>query len=129
MKNNFKFKVWDKQKHVFIPDDVYAIFNENIFGAFGMMIKDWEDYREGKFFYDNAQEIIYSTGFLDKNGSEIYEKYILSGGYVVRFYEGAFGFWAKENSIPEFFMLYRYLGSKEIIGNLFENPELLNQTT
>jgi hypothetical protein len=64
------------------------------------------------------------SGFKDNGGLEIYEGDIIgSENYrvIVSFYNGAFGFWDKENSIPEFFMLYRYLGDKRVLGHIYDN--------
>ena len=84
------------------------------------------DQGEGTLFHAiDPQTIGQYTGLKNCQGNEVYESDILTGGFVVTFFSGAFGFWVKENSIPEFFMLYRYLGNKKVIGNIYENSELI----
>lgn len=136
-----KFKVWDKNKEVFIPEDVYAIINRTSFNAFGVMITDWQDYKEGEYFYDNAQELVLFTGLKDRNGVEIFEGDILESNDA--------GF-----SAPDQYCAVKYSGSSfvvynpnccyacknsfgcicnldecgnifEVIGNIYQNPELL----
>jgi hypothetical protein len=123
-----KFRVWDKNKKIFIPEDTYAIINRTSFSAFGVMLIDWEDYREGEYFYDNAQELILFTGLTDKNGKGIYEEDVLSDGidkYRIWFEDGSFligGLYKEwDKAITQYD--FQYL---EIIGNIYENPELLN---
>ena len=96
MEKEIKFRVWDIQKEKFIPNDVYAILNRTDFNAFGIMIKDWENYCEGEYFYDDAQILQWYSGVKDKNNVEIYEgdRVILGGSveFVVEFIDGAFRF-------------------------------------
>ena len=71
------------------------------------------------------------TGLHDKNGKEIYEGDIVRcflDGFdevsEVFFDEGAFSIYAKNNS-PDYKPCLFEVCETEVIGNIFENPELL----
>lgn len=146
-----KFRAWDKNKNCFIPNDVWAVLTTDC-SAFGIMLRDWENYREGEYFYKESQELMRYTGLKDKNGKEIYE------GDIVRS-DGSMDFstpTAQSKSVREIYKmpsgftgvrinnqfdksifssasnwsnytLFNIRGSLEIIGNIFENPELLGE--
>lgn len=94
----------------------------------------------------NNVKLMQFTGLLDKNGKEIYESDIVKGignedwtrvqKHVVEFKEGSFGLvWTNEKGYQNFhwfpaYMVFKHKGHSvisqaEIIGNIFENPELL----
>ena len=102
MVKEIKFRVWDIQKEKFIPNDVYAILNRTDFNAFGVMIKDWENYCEGEYFYDDAQILQRYSGVKDKNNVEIYEGDNTNFGKVF-FHYGCFCI-KSENGYPVNFM-------------------------
>ena len=89
------------------------------------------------FVYENGYEgyrvdsktIGQFTGFFDRDGSEIYEDDIVSledGRIgVVDFFRGAFVIRIGKEKIPKFLADIRKWQMK-IIGNRFENPEILN---
>ncbi len=126
-----KYKVWDKHKKVFIPTDVWAIVQTG-FNAFGIMLKDWEDYKEGEYFYKDSQELIQFTGLRDRNGREIYEGDILKthDEIVKVYFNEAMACFDIEYLCGDTEALVQPMGEwdanhNEIIGNIHENPDLL----
>lgn len=73
-------------------------------------------------------KIMQFTGLLDKNGAEIYEGDIIrhdeaNMNMQVVFENGCFN-WADENG-KSYNALHVGVGSWTVIGNIYENPELL----
>lgn len=82
----------------------------------------------------DAKTICQYTGLTDKNGTEIWENDILKGLFlhgmevsaVVIFKDGAFGLKWNRGKVEEFSAFTSICNvSFEIIGNIFDNPELL----
>jgi uncharacterized phage protein (TIGR01671 family) len=96
---------------------------------------DWEELR-----LDEMREVIYIfenklsdvspmmqyTGLKDKNGKEIYESDILSDGTVIEYGESSCGCCSIIHGYDLGLKNDPYYGLPEVIGNLYENPELLN---
>lgn len=132
---NYKFRAWDINKKVYIPTEYWAVVTTD-FGAFGIMLKDWEDYKEGEYFYSNSQVLQQFTGLHDKNGVEVWEGDIVRCGYGVGqviYNAGCFMVqWIDDKeAYMEFFFSKKGMYARkddelfEIIGNVFDNPELL----
>lgn len=81
-------------------------------------------------------KLMQSTGLLDKNGKEIFEKDILdyNGRKVIVKWHGSFACFIYEfvdelkSRTAEWQPLYLSYYHFEIIGNVYENPELLEVT-
>lgn len=112
-----KFRVWEENiKQMFynagiVNDELYLMLDGIGFDVVG-------DYREFK--------LMQFTGLKDKNGKEIYEGDIVrhatdEGIYKVIFEDG--GFYVKNLFEYDFQTINEY--PLEVIGNIYENPELL----
>jgi uncharacterized phage protein (TIGR01671 family) len=142
MNREIKFRAWDIGKKVFIPVEYWAVIS-NSDGATAVMLKDWEDYKEGEYFYPYNSTITQYTGLKDENGTEIYEGDVISSTpYLpsnpderiisIIVYRNDLGRWNAEcfgNLIGETDHLYGILKpphQTEIIGNIYEHPHLIN---
>lgn len=118
MNREIKFRAWDIEENemlsdVSIQDDTWDMLNE--------------------FLKYKRDELIFSqfTGLFDKNGVEIYEKDLVDDGNgmgigIVEFIDSAYRVNYKNGFAKWFF---DYLKNErvhiEVVGNTYENPELL----
>lgn len=132
LSREIKFRAWDKEaEKMFYSDKVpcdydFAINkNGNLVCAvnccycdtFGDEHDDWNE-------LDNIMQY---TGLKDKHGKEIYEGDIVTDGaynYTVVFYGGA---WVARLDCESgsYHSLYPASVNREVIGNIYENAELL----
>lgn len=128
MSREIRFRVWDKErKYLWQAECLWKIdfLNEHLYiidGEGDAYQHDWSNF-----------ELMQYTGLKDKNGVEIYERDIVcpSGqeyGVIVWDNRSA-GFWvdySKAKSVGKFdYQLHQHT-YLEVIGNIYENPELLN---
>lgn len=127
-----KFRVWNKQNNSMIPDDFIAIDLDGEISEIDMFDDcTWKGTARCK----NKYILMQYTGLKDKNGTEIYEGDILEvmsfegnkNICSVTFNDGCFshvGYLGDLRTYPLRDFLFN--GSKlEVIGNIYENPELL----
>ena len=146
-----KFRAWDKEyeKMTYFDDEDYDYRPPLVFRLDQVFKKDsnYDDYED--FEYNDitdSVEIMQYTGLRDENGKGIYEGDIIEFSYdmfvgnfdtfvakgKVVFEEGAFYVEVFENertTDDEAYLLYSInLDTIEVIGNIYENKELLNET-
>ena len=111
-----KFRAWDKKKNTWLNMDKYAI---NPDGGLGLLYCGDQDF----IIEDNVEaEIMQYTGLKDKNGIEIYEGDIIKINNT-GFYETLVVEW--DYIVLSALMNLYSRDAKEIIGNIYENKELL----
>ncbi len=149
MKREVKFKAWHKTEKLMC--DVDTLTNE---GAFLIGVKPGEDEiiqelrmvipapLNGRFCENDEFELLEFTGLKDKNGKDIFEGDILKLQYPFRIGAGVGcgeGFDYREITVSVSFdggcfwftgkgftdCNWRFYDNYEIIGNIFENPELI----
>lgn len=91
---------------------------------------DANEFRNAMLDNDNWIKLQW-TGLLGRHGKEIYEGDITRGSlhnFRVEFYQGSFGFVPIGHGHKEFIAMCLFKGDLkncEVIGNIYENPELL----
>ena len=118
-----KYRVWDKELQTML--DVSLIDFKK-----GVLVGEHWEFGETNFMNFDEIVLMQSTGLKDKNGKEIFEGDILGtkdgllNGVVE--YRSDLGMWT--NSLiryNNFERLCTVANSREIIGNIHENPEFL----
>lgn len=121
-----KFRAWDKETQTML--DVPLIdFKKNV-----LVGEHWE-FGETIFINFDDVNLMQSTGLFDKNGKEIFEKDILdyNGRKVIVKWHGSYASFIYEfvdelqNRKTEWKPLYLSYYHFKIIGNVYQNPELL----
>ena len=118
-----RYRAWDKELQTIL--DVSLIYFKK-----GVLVGEHWEFGETNFMSFDEIVIMQTTGLLDKNGKEIFEGDILGtkdgllNGVVE--YRSDLGMWT--NSLiryNNFERLCTVANSREIIGNIYENPELV----
>lgn len=139
-----KFRAWDKvnemwlkitgfETHV-LDDGKTASINKGLGGMFhdGDYIGTFQKHAGEQ----NNVTLIQYTGLKDVNGREVYEGYVVENERGYRFEVinqfGCFGInverkvsFSSDETMEIFIPLYHVIEDLKIIGNIFENPELL----
>ncbi len=121
MSNILKFKVWDS-----LDKRLYPLFNVTV------------DPNIGELRLPDRYSLMQYIGLNDKNQKEIYKGDIISVKYFqkfsnqekeikaeVKYINGCFGFYEYQTKEDSYFNNEWDIDKIEIIGNIFENPELL----
>ena len=116
-----KFRAWDTKKQMMTGLPFAIVSQSDNY----LLVKDYST--NGFWVPEKTSRLIpmQYTGLTDKNGKEIFEGdiYLPRDGVkrIIEFKDGCF---AEKNSFPTF----RIELGGEVIGNIYENPELLKGT-
>lgn len=138
MNRKIKFRVWDKEQRRMFSHKLINQYDKD-----GYVL--WGDIFSGK---DKTVELMQSTGLRDSTGVRIYEGDIvtvngntnsarLNKNYIITFMDGAFCVTARHmgdsfnNSITIRDLMFQAENANHkliliVVGNIYENPELLN---
>ena len=114
-----KVRAWDKRKNEWFEQESFVMNN-------GFLFEDWRAFEDWIPLSEDETELVEYTGQYDPTDTEFCEGDIIKDHtdyWEVKFFYGAFWIVAiGGNAKPELLCGNDYM---EIIGNRFENPELL----
>ena len=128
--NDIKFRAWDKVNESMHDVQGISFYHESIS----------VDRGDGTYFANHASifELMQYTGLKDKNGAEMYEGDVVKGSYYAGYNIGIKRIignvsWTsaafKVSGVKQYEGTIVGLdGSFEVIGNIYENPELLGDS-
>jgi len=132
-----KFRAWEKLREEHgetYGGEMFYSEEADIKRACGFVIETDSGYSNDDFIW------MQYTGLKDKNGKEIYEGDILSLSrcnpkeYKVGFIEGAFclcfikGIWKNHYALDMNYIQQSLKKKSEVIGNIYQNPELVDNS-
>ncbi|EGO7913678.1 YopX family protein [Enterococcus faecalis] len=125
-----KFRAWDKRENT-MRDVAVLHFTK---GGKVNSIEYWKTPSELKSYHVRNLVLMQSTGLKDKNGVDVYQ------GDIIRCTRGCPHevIWLEEyggaffGGMPAWYLSglkkgYAWTGEEEVIGNIYENPELLEE--
>ena len=131
MKRVIKFRAWEKTEGRML--DLSAIPHDafNVVLFHDLILKGKKSLTTGGKTYE--YEVMQFTGLLDKNGKEVFEGDVLSTGkghpVVVEWQNRTWsfpGFGVFDKNRDSELNFYHFAHYGEVIGNRFENPDLLS---
>ena len=117
-----KIKAWDRKRK-----EMIEITSINFYEQFVRGLSEVESGIdiESSYNFDEV-DIIQSTSIFDRNGIEIYEGHIIKYTDKIDTVVMKDGMWSISNSNMSLYVIVTLTGKGvEVIGNKFENPELL----
>lgn len=130
----FKFRVWNKLSLKFLPESFLAIQGDGQVIAWDVDMMEWSD--PSSHNPDNSIIVIqHNTGFKDRKDQDIYEGDIvdarfpspmekLNGPGVIYWSESG-GYWMMRAGSKKLPVLLHQVASVEVIGNILQDPDLL----
>lgn len=119
MNREFKFRAWD-------GDEIYS----PMIDSDGNIYRSYRDYEDGVYYSDQVMQY---TGIHDCKGKEIWEGDIDKYGYIVTYVGDKrenlgmnCGWYTQRDNFESWSQIECGDINLEIVGNIYENPELLN---
>lgn len=136
MNRKLKLRVWDGTYLHYLKDGIELTISDK-----NLVLKCWDENYESLFVIDEIIEISECIGLKDKNGRDIYVDDILedenqklkynvfevSGGFAINTHQNDFNRKTPFYTATSDMQTSSYInGNCKVVGNLFENADILN---